>query len=62
MYFSLRIILIHAAVLAATAALASPSHAAGQIDASTLVSTPHGTFSGVDYIRYEAMFRRIDSQ
>ncbi|MFN0006541.1 MAG: alpha/beta hydrolase domain-containing protein [Planctomycetota bacterium] len=42
--------------------LTSASHAAalpsagGQIDPSTWVSTPHGTFNGVAYTRYEAMF------
>ncbi len=29
----------------------------GQIDPTTLVSAPHGTFGGVPYTRYEAMFQ-----
>ena len=49
-------ILIHAAVALVATAVASPCSAAGHIDASTLISVPHGTFNGVRYIRYEAMF------
>jgi hypothetical protein len=40
---------------------ASPSRAEGHIDGSTLVSTPHGTFNGVHYTRYEAMFAGVTS-
>ena len=47
------------AVVIAMTALASPARAAGHIDASTLVKTPHGTFSGVKYTRYEAMFAGV---
>lgn len=38
------------------AAAVSPADAAGHIDPSTLVATPQGTYAGVQYIRYEAMF------
>src|SRR5712671_2494567 len=31
----------------------------GRIDPSTWVSTPHGTFGGVPYTRYEAMFEGV---
>ena len=48
--------LFHATVAVAATAVASPCRAAGRIDASTLVSAPHGTFNGVRYSRYEAMF------
>ena len=37
--------------------LAPSAHASGQIDASTLVSVSHGTFHGISYVRYEAMFQ-----
>jgi hypothetical protein len=33
----------------------------GRIDPSTLVSAPHGTFAGVPYSRYEALFRGATS-
>ena len=49
-------ILLHAAAAVVATAVASPGGAAGHIDASTLVSVPHGTFSGVQFTRYEAMF------
>ena len=53
--------LIHAAVAAIATAVASPCSAAGHIDASTVIAIPHGTFSGVQYIRYEAMFDGVTS-
>jgi hypothetical protein len=56
MCFPFRKVLIHAAVLILAIASAASSRAAGQIDASTVVSVPHGTFKGVKYTRYEAMF------
>jgi hypothetical protein len=59
LYF--RAILIHAAVVMVATAVGSPSRAAGRIDASTLVATPHGTFNGVQYTRYEAMFEGVSS-
>ena len=49
-------ILLHAAAAVVATAVASPCSAAGRIDASTLVSAPHGAFNGVNYVRYEAMF------
>jgi len=61
MCLSFRKILIHAAVVTVVAAFVSSSRAAGQIDASTLVATPHGTFNGVPYVRYEAMFEGVSS-
>jgi len=33
-----------------------PARAAGHIDAATTITISHGTFSGVQYVRYEAMF------
>ena len=55
-------ILLHAAAaVTAITALVSPAHAAGRIDASTLVSVPHGAFNGVNYVRYEAMFAGLTS-
>ena len=56
MSLSFRTLLIHAFVVGVTAVAASPSRAAGRIDASTVIAIPHGTFSGVQYTRYEAMF------
>src|SRR5436190_21100926 len=37
------------------------STASGQIDAATLVAAPHGTFGGIAFTRYEAMFDGITS-
>ena len=54
-------ILIRAAVVLITTAVASPSTAAGRIDANTLVSAPHGTFNGVQFTQYEAMFDGLTS-
>src|SRR5437773_2300458 len=51
---------LSASVLA-LAVVASPAIAAGHIDAGTLVSTSHGTFNGVQYRRYEAMFEGVTS-
>jgi hypothetical protein len=53
--------LIQAAVALLTAAVASPLHAAGQIDGESLVETSHGVFNGVHYMRYEAMFEGVTS-
>ena len=61
MYFSFRKILVLAAVVMVAIAVASPSRAAGRIDASTVIATPHGTFNGVQYTRYEAMFKGVSS-
>ncbi len=55
-------ILIQAAVAIIATAVASPSNAAGQIDASTVVEIPHGTFNGVQFTRYEAIFDGISSK
>jgi hypothetical protein len=57
----LRRVLLLTAVVIAAAAAASPARAAGRIDANTLVAAPHGTFSGVPYARYEAMFEGVTS-
>ena len=59
MYWSFRKSLAFLAFAVAAAGAASPSRAAGQIDASTLVQAPHGTFNGVEYVRYEAMFEGV---
>ena len=61
MFLSFQKTLICAGVIMVTAAIASPCKAAGQIDASTLVGAPHGTFKGVQYTRYEAMFEGVTS-
>jgi hypothetical protein len=61
MCLSFRKILIHAAIVLATTAVASPSRAAGRIDAKTVIAIPHGTFRGVQYTRYEAMFEGVSS-
>jgi hypothetical protein len=53
--------LILAAVVLIATAVASPSTAAGRIDASTLIKVPHGTFNGVQFTRYEAMFDGVSS-
>lgn len=45
----------------AAAALTSRVHGDGYIDASTLISVPHGTYRGIQYVRYEAMFTGIAS-
>ena len=47
--------------LTAAVAIASTSFAAGHIVPSTLVSAPQGTFNGVPYTRYEAMFNGVTS-
>ncbi len=59
MCFSFRKILIHAAVVLITTAVASASRADGLIDASTVIAIPHGSFNGVPYTRYEAMFEGV---
>ena len=59
-FFSRRFFILAAGMLAATAA-APPASAAGGIDADTLVTTSHGSFNGVQYARYEAMFEGITS-
>lgn len=62
MWLSIRTVLISATVALVASALASPSVAAGRIDASTLVSASHGTYRGVQYLRYEAMFEGVGSK
>jgi hypothetical protein len=42
-----------------TTTVASPSMAAGHIAASTMITIPHGTFRGVQYTQYEAMFEGV---
>src|SRR5262245_13646384 len=56
-----RTILTLAAVVVVTAAVSSPSRAAGRIDANTVIAIPHGTYNGVKYVRYEAMFEGVSS-
>jgi hypothetical protein len=53
--------LLHAAVAVIATAVVSPSNAAGRIDASTVIAVPHGTFNGVQFTRYEAMFDGVTS-
>jgi len=61
MFLSLRSFLTLSALAIATTAAVSPSQAAGHIDANTVIAIPQGTFSGVQYNRYEAMFEGITS-
>ncbi len=61
MSLSFRTLLIHALVVGVTAVVASPSRAAGRIDANTVIAIPHGAFNGVQYTRYEAMFEGVTS-
>lgn len=61
MSLSFRTLLIHAFVVGVTAVVASPSSAAGRIDANTVIAIPHGAFNGVQYTRYEAMFEGVSS-
>ncbi len=56
MSLSFRNLFFRAAVVVTAIAAASPSRAADHIDASTVIATPQGTFGGVQYTRYEAMF------
>ena len=61
-FFSHRpLALVYAAAVMVTAAVAPPSRAAGNIDANTVIAIPHGTFGGVPYKRYEAMFAGVTS-
>jgi len=59
MFRSYRKILILTAVVIATTTGVSPSRAEGRIDPSTLIAISHGTFNGVQYSRYEAMFEGV---
>ena len=61
MFWSFRSVLILMLVVIATTTGASRSRAAGHIDANTLITIPHGTFGGVPYARYEAMFEGVTS-
>ena len=61
MSLSLHKIVIYAAIILAAACAASSSQAAGRIDENTVVATSHGTFNGVPYARYEAMFEGASS-
>src|SRR6186713_960433 len=56
-----RVFLPAAAAVIAAAGAASFARADCAIDASTLVSAPHGTFNNVAYTRYEAMFQGVTS-
>ena len=58
---SFRRIFTLAALVSASVLVSTPAWAAGHIDASTLVSAPLGTFGGVSYVRYEAMFTGMTS-
>src|SRR5262249_21024080 len=50
-----------ALAVAALAVSAEPARAGGRIDPGTLIVIPHGTFNGVRYARYEAMFEGVSS-
>jgi hypothetical protein len=47
---------LRAAVVLIAVSVSSTARASGHIDASTVIVIPHGTFNGVEYTRYEAMF------
>jgi hypothetical protein len=61
MQVSFRECLVCAAAVVAITGFATRSEADGRIDASTLVAASHGTFNGVQYKRYEAMFEGATS-
>ncbi|MFO0830145.1 MAG: alpha/beta hydrolase domain-containing protein [Phycisphaerales bacterium] len=61
MSYSFRSVLAVAAAMLAATAASSPASAAGSIDASTVVRAFHGSFNGVAYARYEAMFAGVTS-
>ena len=61
MCVSIRKILVYAAVVLTLTAVASSSQAKGLIKANTVIATPLGTFNGVQYMRYEAMFDGVTS-
>ena len=54
-------ILIYATIVLITNGLASLSRGDGEIDVSTVIAVPHGTFGGVNYTQYEAMFSGLTS-
>ena len=60
-YISVSRNFVYAAVVMIGTAIASPCRAQGSFDAATLVAIPHGTFAGVGYMRYEAMFAGVSS-
>lgn len=61
MFSSFRPLVAFACALFATQTLAPTALASGHIDACTLIATPQGTFNGVQYIRYEALFEGVTS-
>ena len=58
---NIRTVLSLAAIVLPITGFASHSIADGHIVASTVVSAPHGSFNGVQYRRYEAMFEGATS-
>lgn len=56
-----RVIQVLPLLIGATAAAALPSSGLGRFDPSTVIAIPHGTFAGVPYTRYEAMFEGVTS-
>src|SRR5262249_48685343 len=52
---------IFLACAAAVAISTPPARADGRIDPDTVIAIPHGTFGGVKYVRYEAMFEGVAS-
>jgi hypothetical protein len=59
MSLSFRSMPIAAAIIALT--VVPPAQAAGHIDPVTLIHNTHGTYNGVHYTRYEAMFEGVTS-
>jgi hypothetical protein len=59
---SVRTVFVQAAFALVAIAFASPSRAAGRIDADTVIAVPHGKFNKVPYTRYEAMFDGVSSK
>lgn len=49
------------AAMFALAAMTPQARADGRLDPATLITVPHGTFNGVEFARYEAMFEGVTS-
>jgi hypothetical protein len=57
----LRTVLLLLVATSAAVGESSSTRGPGRIDPDTLVHTSHGTFDGVAYVRYEAMFEGVTS-
>jgi hypothetical protein len=61
MRLPLLVLWVLVAVTGSTVAAPTSSEPWGRIDGDSLVSASHGTFAGVPYVRYEAMFEGVTS-